>query len=142
MLKSASFGVQQSHHSENTTPAFYDKARHLQNSAGAAASQLIFRKPLREIDTPEQVEAFLDDVLPLQPDALLLGNPATIGFRLKQLRRRGLSVPANLSIVGMDDWPTAEAFTPKSPQSATTAMPWRSAPSKSSHATRSLNSRS
>lgn len=74
---------------------------------------MIFRKPLREIDTPEQVEAFLDDVLPLQPNALLLGNPATIGFRLKQLRRRGLSVPANLSIVGMDDWPTAEAFTPE-----------------------------
>lgn len=52
-------------------------------------------------------------MLPLRPDALLLGNPTTIGFCLKQLRKRGLAVPGDLSIVGMDDWPTAEAFTPE-----------------------------
>ena len=83
-------------------------------SAGLPVDEeLIYCKPLREIDTPELVETFLDDVLPLRPDALLLGNPTTIGFCLKQLRKRGLAVPGDLSIVGMDDWPTAEAFTPE-----------------------------
>ena len=68
-------------------------------SAGLPVDEeLIYCKPLREIDTPELVETFLDDVLPLRPDALLLGNPTTSGVCLKQLRKRGLAVPGDLSL--------------------------------------------
>ena len=74
--------------------------------------ELIYREPVGEIDTPELVERFLDDVLPLKPDALIIGNPTTIQWCLRFLPQRGLRVPEDISIIGMDDWPTSMAQVP------------------------------
>lgn len=72
----------------------------------------IYTEALGEIDTRELVEKMLSDVLPLKPDALILGNPITIQWCLRLLPEHGLRVPEDISIVGMDDWPSSKIFLP------------------------------
>ncbi len=74
--------------------------------------RLIYSKALSEIDTPELVDELLQDVLPLRPDALILGNSVTINWCIRKLKERGIRVPEDISIIGMDSWSGSEATTP------------------------------
>ena len=65
----------------------------------------IFCKPLRNMDTPELMTQLLDDILPLKPDAIIVGGQTCINLCIRQLKERGLRVPEDISIVSLDCWP-------------------------------------
>ena len=72
----------------------------------------IYKENVGEIDTPELMDRFLSDILPLKPDALIMGNGIAINWCIRQLRERNLRVPEDISIIGMDDWSGSQAMTP------------------------------
>ncbi len=72
----------------------------------------IYREPLYEVNTPELMARLLDDVLPLNPDALIIGNATAILLAMRQLKERGLCVPEDVSLVGMDGWEGCDAIMP------------------------------
>jgi LacI family transcriptional regulator len=72
----------------------------------------VYGEPLREIDTRELAERFLADVLPLAPDALIIGNSIAIAWCIRLLAERGLRVPEDIAIAGMDAWPGCQALMP------------------------------
>ena len=74
--------------------------------------EFIYKEPLGEINTRELTEKMLDDILPLKPDALILGNAVTIQWCLRLLPERGFRVPEDISIVGMDDWNSSKILIP------------------------------
>ena len=72
----------------------------------------IYRGPVYELDKPELMTRLLDDILPLRPDALILGSAEGTLLALRHLKARGLTVPADISIIGMDEWPGCDAMMP------------------------------
>lgn len=65
----------------------------------------IFSKQLDLADTPEFVSQLLDNILPMHPDALIVGGQSSINLCIRQLKERGLSVPEDISIIALDCWP-------------------------------------
>lgn len=84
---------------------------HLHYNIPYAEAQ-IYREPVYECDTPELVNKLLDDVLPLKPDALILGCSQAIMLTIRELRRRNLRVPEDISIIGMEAWNGFDAVIP------------------------------
>lgn len=72
----------------------------------------VYGQALGEIDSQTLMNRFLDDVLPLKPDALILGNATAIAWAFKLLPQRGLRIPEDIAIAGMDAWPASQAQTP------------------------------
>lgn len=72
----------------------------------------IFRKNLMEIDSSDLMDTFLAEILPLEPDALILGNAVAINWCIRKLREKNLRVPEDISIVGMDYWEGSQAMNP------------------------------
>ena len=72
----------------------------------------IYREPLYECDTPELMARLLDDVLPLKPDALIIGSAEASLLAIRQLKGRGLRVPQDISLIGMDAWIGCKAAMP------------------------------
>lgn len=62
--------------------------------------------------TEEEIDRFLRD-LELWPSAFFCGNDRIAYLLAKQLRKRGLKIPADVSIVGFDDLDDAEELGPK-----------------------------
>ena len=72
----------------------------------------IYCGDVSECNTPELMKKFLDDVLPLQPDALILGCAEATLLAIRELKRRNLRVPEDISIIGMESWNGCQAVIP------------------------------
>ncbi len=72
----------------------------------------IYCGPVYECATPELMKKLLGDVLPMQPDALILGCSEAVFLAIRQLRELGLRVPEDISIIGMESWSGCNFVTP------------------------------
>ena len=73
------------------------------------SEEQIYKEDVGEIDTSELMERFLADVLPLNPDALILGYSVAINWCIRKLRERNIRVPEDISIIAIDDWAGSQA---------------------------------
>ena len=72
----------------------------------------IYCEPVYEIDTLELMNRFLHDVLPMSPDAFILGSAEATMWCVRELHARHIRVPEDISIIGMDEWSGCQAMMP------------------------------
>ncbi|NMA42155.1 MAG: LacI family transcriptional regulator [Oligosphaeraceae bacterium] len=72
----------------------------------------IYCGDIGECDTLELMTELLDDVLPMRPDALIIGNGNATLWAIRLLNSRGLRVPEDVSIIGMESWKGSQAMQP------------------------------
>ena len=72
--------------------------------------RLVVRIPVRAPDTEARIEALLDTAA---PTALFAANNALAEQAWRVLRRRGLKIPGDVSLVGFDDVPWMEMVDPQ-----------------------------
>jgi DNA-binding LacI/PurR family transcriptional regulator len=60
----------------------------------------------------EYVLKFIEDVLPLEPDALIVGSDESAMWCCRVLKEKGLKVPEDISILSTSKWSLGDAFEP------------------------------
>lgn len=64
------------------------------------------------LDRYEYVLKFIDDILPLKPDALIVGSDESAMWCCRVLKEKGLKVPDDISILSTSKWALGDAFEP------------------------------
>ena len=72
----------------------------------------IYRKPVYELDSNDLMTRFLDDVLPMHPDAFILGSKNGVTLCIRHLAERGIAVPKDLSLMAMENWHSSSSLIP------------------------------
>ena len=72
----------------------------------------IYCEPVYELDTQELMNRFLHDVLPMHPDAFILGCADATMWCMHELHARHIRIPEDISIIGMDEWNGSQAMIP------------------------------
>lgn len=72
----------------------------------------IYCGPVFECNTPELMTLLLDEILPMHPDSLILGSAEATLLAIRMLRGRGIRVPEDISIIGMEAWSGCSAVIP------------------------------
>ena len=71
-----------------------------------------FQVAVKSLDRYEYAKAFIDKVLPLEPDALIVGSDESAMWCCKVLKECGLNVPDDISILSTSKWPLGEVYEP------------------------------
>lgn len=65
-----------------------------------------------QLNCYEPVLKFIDDILPLKPDAIVVGSDESAMWCCRVLKEKGLKVPDDISILSTSKWALGEAFEP------------------------------
>ena len=71
-----------------------------------------FIRDIMYLDRHEYVIEFLENVLPLKPDALVVGSDESAMWCCRVLNEKGLRVPEDISILSTSKWALGDAFEP------------------------------
>lgn len=67
---------------------------------------------IMHLDRHDYVVDFLENVLPLKPDALIVGSDESAMWCCRALKEKGLKVPEDISILSTSKWALGDAFEP------------------------------
>ena len=64
------------------------------------------------LDRYEYVLGFIEDILPLKPDAIVVGSDESAMWCCRVLKEKGLKVPDDIAILSASKWALGDAFEP------------------------------
>lgn len=67
---------------------------------------------ISHLDRYEYVLKFIEDILPLKPDALVIGSDESAMWCCRVLKEKGLKVPDDIAILSTSKWALGDAFEP------------------------------
>ena len=65
------------------------------------------------LDSHQRAKDYIEEILPMKPDALVVGSDESAIWCCKVLKRKGYEVPGDISVFSLGKMPLGEAFDPE-----------------------------